>query len=135
MEPLTVDKWIYNTLSADAQLMALVTAVYSLPAPATAVLPYVVFQEQTSDDLQGVGAHRIGIRGNWLVRGVAKTSTWSGNIDTIANRIDTLLQAGYGNAGDGVVWACVRIRPFRLIENVTSGQFRHNGGQYLIWAT
>jgi hypothetical protein len=135
MEPLTVDRWLYNTLTADAELMALVTGVYSLPAPSSAVLPYVVYQEQASADIRGVGPHRIGISGTWLVRGVAKTSSWAGVIDDIAERVDTLLQAGSGSAQGGVIWACVRERPFRLVENVTSGQFRHNGGQYRIWAT
>lgn len=135
MEVVTVDRWLYARLTGDATLMALVTGVYSLPAPATAVLPFVLMQEQASSDIRGVGPARIGITGTWLVRGVAETTAWTGTLETIANRIDYLLQAASGTATGGVVWACVRERPFRLIENVQSGQYRHAGGLYTIWAT
>ena len=135
MEPLSVDRWLYAKLTGDTTLMALITGVYTLPAPASAVLPFVLIQEQASSDIRGVGPARIGITGTWLVRGVAQTVSWAGNLETIANRIDVLLQAASGTVSGGVVWACVRERPFRLIETVQSGTFRHQGGQYRIWAT
>ena len=134
-ELYAVDKWLYTMLSSDTTLMSLATGIYTFPVPTTAVLPYVVYQEQTPIDIQGVGAARIGITGLWLVRGVARATSWGGTLDAIADRIDEVLQAKAGSNIDGVIWACGRERPFRLIENVTTGQYRHAGGQYRIWAT
>jgi hypothetical protein len=134
-EQYAVDKWLYTMLSSDAALMSLATGVYTFPVPTTAVLPYVVYQDQPAIDIQGVGAARIGITGLWLVRGVARATSWGGTLDQIATRLDEVLQAASGSNVDGEIWACVRERPFRLIEPVTTGQYRHAGGQYRIWAT
>lgn len=134
-ESVVVDRWIYGKLFNDATLMTLVTGVYSSPVPPGKLLPYVVLQEQTTRDIRGVGPSRIGIGGTWLVRAVMETPSWGGSLETIANRIDVLLQAASGSATGGVVWACVRERPFRLVESTQNGQYRHLGGIYQIWAT
>lgn len=134
-EGVIVDRWLYGRLTGDATLMGLITGVYSLPVLAGKAPPYVVMQEQTVRDIRGVGPARIGIGGTWLVRGVAETASWGGTLEQIANRIDVLLQAASGTTTGGVVWACVRERPFRLVENTSNGQYRHLGGIYQIWAT
>ncbi len=134
-EGAVVDRWLYGKLFGDATLMALITGVYSYPAPVGKPLPYVVFQEQAVRDVRGVGPARIGIDGTWLVRGVAETTSFGGTLEQIANRIDVLLQAASGSASGGVVWACARVRAFRMVESTANGQYRHMGGIYQIWAT
>lgn len=135
METLTVDKWLYDTLSGDDALMALVESVHAWPVPQSSVLPYVLYQEQTSRDVQGMGPARLWITGPWLVRIVAETRSWLGDLEAAANRVDVLLQAQGGSTdGGGRVFVCVREAPFRLVEQVASRQFRHLGGVYRIMA-
>lgn len=134
-EGVIVDRWLYARLTGDATLMGLVTGVYAMPVPPGKALPYVVFQEQSTRDIRGVGPARIGVDGTWLVRGVAETAGYGGALEQIADRIDVLLQASSGTVSGGMVWACVRQRPFRLVESTQNGQYRHMGGIYQILAT
>lgn len=134
METLTADRWLYNTLHGDAALMGLVEDVYTWPVPQGAALPYVLFQEQSARDVMGMGPHRIWSTGTWLVRAVAETATWGGDLEAAANRIDALLQAKGGVVVGGQVFVCVREQPFRLVENANSRSYRHLGGIYRIMA-
>lgn len=135
MEPLTVDRWLYNTLHGDATLMGLVTDVHTWPVPQEAALPYVLFQEQLPPrDVQGMGAARLWGVGTWLVRAVAETERWGGALEQAALRIDALLQAQGGTVSSGQVFVCVREQPFRLVENANSRQYRHSGGIYRVMA-
>jgi hypothetical protein len=114
--------------------MALVTDVHTWPVPQGAELPYVLFQEQTARDVQGMGATRLWITGPWIVRAVMETATYDGDLEAAAKRIDTLLQAQGGTVSGGTVFVCVREHPFRLVESAQSRQFRHLGGIYRIMA-
>lgn len=134
METLTVDRWLYSTLTGDAALMALVTGVHTWPVPQGAPLPYALFQEQASRDVQGMGPARLWVTGPWLVRAVFETRSWGGALEQVANRIDALLQAQGGVVAGGQVFVCVREQPFRLVETVQSREFRHLGGIYRVMA-
>lgn len=133
METITVDTWLTSVLKADTTLMALVPNVYSFPGT-NLTYPSVVFQEQSVVDVRGVGPSRIMIDGLWLVRGIVETTTFLGLSESIANRIDFLLQAKKGTIPSGSIWGCARVRPFRLVETVLSRQYRHLGGIYRIYA-
>lgn len=134
METITADRWIYSLLHNDATLAALVTGVYTWPAPETGVLPYVLFQEQAATDLRQIGPARVWVNGLWLVRVVAEARGWGGAIETAANRVDALLHGAAGSvAGSGTVWGCVREQPFRLVEPGQGGRIRHLGGIYRIF--
>jgi hypothetical protein len=135
MSELTAaDRWIYGVLSADAQLTAKVgNRIYSESAPQTAPLPYVVFSQQASYDLMGVGPLRIWANAIFLIRGIAETTSYGGDLGIIVNRIDAVLHAQSGSNVDGVVVAAVRERPFRLAEMSNGRNFRHEGGQYRMW--
>lgn len=133
METVTADRWLYATLTGDVTLMGLVTGVYTWPVPPTALLPYVLYQEQTATDVQPLGGSRIMVNGLWLVRVVADAYNWT-SMEPIANRIDVLLQGKGGSVAQGNVWACVRERPFRMIEETSQrGQYRHLGGVYRLF--
>jgi hypothetical protein len=133
VETVTADRWITARLRNDATLMGLVTKVHQWPVPANAVLPYVLFQEQSAVDLEVLGGERVWVDGLWLVRAVAETRDWGGALEQAANRIDALLHKAAGPATGGNVWACRRVRPFRLTEDRESGQFRHLGGLYRLY--
>lgn len=131
-EVITAEKWLVQSLKADATLMGLVTNVYTYPIPLSAVLPYVLISEQASNDLMAMGAYRTWVDGIWIVRAIFETSSWAGNLETAANRIDTVLHGKEGSLVGGNIWACVREAPFRLTENNGGQQLRHLGGQYRI---
>lgn len=130
----TAESWLYSKLHGDATLLALVPGgVYTWPVPANISGAFVLYQMQSGMDIRGNGPGRIGVNGLWLVRAVFEALSFGGNLQTAANRIDTLLQAASGTATGGVVWACVREEPFQLVEVADGRQFRHLGGTYRIW--
>ena len=135
-EIVTAETWLYTKLHGDATLLALVPGgVYTWPVPTTVTGAYVLYQMQSGVDIRGVGPSRLGVNGLWLVRVVAETLSFGGNLLTAADRIDVLLQAASGTVTAGVVWACVREEPFQLVETKDGRQWRHLGGQYRVFVT
>lgn len=133
-ETVTAETWLYTKLHGDSTLLASVPGgVHTWPAPANASGAYVLYQMQSGVDIRGVGPTRIGVSGLWLVRVVAETQSYTGNLLTAANRIDVLLHAASGTATGGTVWACVREQPFQLPETKDGRQWRHLGGIYRLW--
>ena len=136
-EPWVADSWLYAVLSGDATLAGLVAArIYAHNNPnRTPVFPYVLFQLQGNGaDVRGVGPTRIMAPMVYLVRGIGEGNSFGGNLTTIADRIDTLLQAASGTAAGGVVLSCVREQPFALPEVAGDGrQYRHLGGIYRLF--
>lgn len=129
-EVVTADKWLVQTLKTDATLMGLVTNVYTHPVQPGAQLPYVLLTEQSVGDLMALGAHRVWVNGLWVVRAIFESSSWAGNLEIAANRIDAVLHAKSGSVTGGNVWACVREQPFRLAEDNSGQSIRHLGGIY-----
>jgi len=135
LEPSVIAKWIYGTLTGDAALAAIVgTRVYEDVAPQGAAMPYIVFQMQSpGNDLNALGSRRVIATPLYVIRGIAQTASYTGNLATIAERIDVLLHGQQQRVGtnDGYVW-CYRERPFRLAEVRDGIQYRHSGGVYRI---
>ncbi len=132
----SIDQWIYTTLKADAPLTALIGGavtprIFADIAPQTTpavVLPYVLYQMQAATDLTVIGAVRVWSNCLYLVRGVAETTSWGGNLETISNRIEIALHAKSGSNASGVIYSAVRESPFRLPEIAADGkQYRHAG--------
>lgn len=127
-ETARVRSWLYQTITTDATLLALTPTIgdrlYNGVAPAEAAYPFGVFQLLSGgNDLLGVGAVRIWADTLWLIKVVQKSKNGSvpatGSIEPIVNRIDALLHAQSGTVTNGVIWECVRERPFELptVEN------------------
>lgn len=133
-EIVTAERWLYGKLKNDATLTGLASGgVYTWPVPAGITLPYVLYQNQTGTDIRGTGATRIGVNGLWIVRAIAETYSFGGNLQSAADRIDALLHGKASAVTGGVVWACVRTEPFQLVEMADGRQFRHLGGIYRIY--
>lgn len=133
-ETLVVEEWLYTVLSGDAVLSAAVGGrIYGYVAPTGAALPYVIYQQQAGRDIAGVGPARIMSTFSYIVKCVAKGNSFAG-IEVAANRIDAVLQAASGSNVRGTVIACVREAPFALVESTDTGQYRHLGGSYRLWA-
>ena len=131
-ETLTAEQWIYDVLTDDATLAALITGVYSYVAPDTATDPFVVFSyANDGEDEQGVGGVRLYSVMRYTIRAVAMCETFS-SLATIADQIDTLLHGKFaaGPSG-GVIVECIRLRPFAAVEVLEGGiQYRQLGGVY-----
>lgn len=130
-EVVSAETWIFGILNSDSTLRALVSGISSYPAPRDTRFPYIVYQFISGQDVRGTGPSRVGVSGEWLVRAVAETSSFAGNLQLIADRIDNLLHAASGQS----VWACVRLRPFQFVEHISGRQIRHLGGFYRIWVS
>lgn len=131
-ETTRADEWIRSVLVADTTVAGAVSGVFGDLAPEGATFPYVLFQFQGGADVRGSGPTRIMVSGLWVVRAVAQQSTYLGVLQTVADRVDVLMQATSGAAGsDGQVFSSVREQPFRMTEVLDGGeQVRHLGGIY-----
>ena len=136
-ETFVADSWLYAVLSGDAQLVALATGgIYGHSNPnKTPTFPFVLFGLQGAGmDVRGVGPARVMAPMVYLVRGISEGNSFGGNLKSIADRIDALLQAASGSAAGGLVLVCVREQPFVLPETGPDGrQYRHLGGIYRLF--
>jgi hypothetical protein len=123
-------QWLYETLTGDSQLQQLVgDRVYRFVAPPRAEMPYIVFQFQAGRDVEVVGATRILSQIVCVVRVVGLATAYA-TLKTIADRVDAVLQAASGEAGDGYVYACTREAPLDFPEADGMQLYQHVGGQY-----
>jgi hypothetical protein len=131
MEAITAERWLYQVLTGDTELTGLVgDRVYGSIAPREAAFPYVIYQVQAGADVRGVGPARIMTDLVVVVKVVGRAQTFEG-LETIANRIDGLLQ---GVRGSGGVLGAVRLQPLSMVEVTDEIQYRHLGGIYQIYA-
>lgn len=132
--------WIWGLLANDATLNALIGAgsaarIYNGVAPAQTTFPYVVMQLLSGgNDLLGLGGVRIWADALWLIKAVTR-GTSSGPVEPVANRIDALLHAASGTVTNGVIWVCVRERPFELSTIEDGVNYLQLGGEYRIKAS
>lgn len=143
-EPVAADQWIYSTLKADATLTALIGGstsprIYNeqVPQNGTPIWPCVIYNMQSAVNVMIVGPRQFWASMLFLVRGVHETSSYGGNLLTIAERIDTALHATPNGATNayGIVWSCVLEQPFRLPEVRDGRNFRHAGAIFRIYAS
>jgi Protein of unknown function (DUF3168) len=128
----TAERWLYEALSGDSALTALVDdRIFEELGPAGSAYPFVTIQYLAAEDAVTVGANRVWVRAIYRVRATAKTDSFrDAGLRAAADRIDAVLHRGQGEVtGEGGVWACVRERPFRLREP----GFRHLGAEYRLY--
>lgn len=138
LESLAVDQFMYSKLAADSTLLAALAAgtssLYAEIAPQGASFPFVLWGTLSAEDDEYANNDRIWCNCVVVVRGLAMQESFAGALKTIATRIDTVLHKQSGVATDGQVYACVRIRPFRMVETLPGGeQVRHLGGVYRLY--
>lgn len=133
-ETLVAEAWLQSVLNGDSTLNTAVGGrIYSYVAPPGATFPHVIYQNQAARDVRGNGPQRIMANMLYTVKVIGETTSFA-SIEAAANRIDAVLQAVSGSTVRGVVVACVREQPFSLVESTPSGQYRHLGGVYRLWA-
>lgn len=131
----TIDKWIYQTLSADAALTAIVgNRIYTELAPQLVDQPMVIYHQQSpSTDLMEVGQRRVWTQGRWMVKLVGRTQSFV-DLYSAFDRIETLLHRADGVVGSGNVLAVTREQIVKYVELSDGIQWRHFGGIYNIIA-
>lgn len=134
VEVTRVDQWLYETLSGDPTLSALVGGrIYSYLAPPTAALPFVLFAHQAGRDVRIVGGRRVLVDMVYQVKAVGSGGSFQ-PLKSIADRLDALLQGASGSVVDGVVYMCVREQPLAYVEVEKGVEYRHLGGFWRIIA-
>lgn len=133
MEELTVNRWIFQTLSNDEAIRAVVgERVFDTIAPNNAEYPIIVFSSSSPRDVRGVRVRAMSTF-SYTVKVIDKAKTYSG-IEALAEAIDKALELKSGPAAGGVILSCHRETPFSYIESVDGLEFRHLGGLYFIAA-
>lgn len=134
IESLVADEWLYETLTGDATLMALVQGVYDSIVPQNVALSatVVLFSFQSSRDAFGVGSHRVMADNAYLVRAVAQTASYA-TVQAAADRIDALLhRINNQTLNNGQMISAWRESIFKAAEVEQGIHYRHLGGIYRI---
>lgn len=131
---LTADRFIYNILTADATLTTAVGArIYSEVAPEGTASPWIVYQCQTpeSRSIVGLGGVVIMIDEVYTVRAICQGNNYS-TIETIANRIITLLHHKHGAVTSGYALACELMGTVKYPTVEDGIPYRHLGAMFRI---
>lgn len=121
------ETWIYNRLTSDPELVALVgDNIYQQAIDDEAQDPYpaVLFAFQSGADVRGNGPRRYLTDVVYVVKVIGRGSVAS--LRTIAGRIDAALNA----QGSGDVAMCVRTQPLYFPEREGDTVYQHLGGYY-----
>lgn len=139
-ETTRVDAWLFDLLTNDAPLTALVgdaePRIFADSVPQGEAFPAVVYQLQGGTDVRtATRDSRVMINGLWVVKAIGQTDTFA-DLAPIADRIDDLLEQSTGGpaGSDGAVFTATRESPFRLPEPDEGVGFKHLGGMYRIYA-
>lgn len=125
-------KWIYNTLTANNALVALVThgGEIGLYADFARKLPCVVYQTYSiKDDTMAIGGYRVKSNIQFTVKAIDRAEN-TVLVEQIAALIDDSLHRKSGILQEGTVISCVRRLPFNFIEKNPESTYQHLGGIY-----
>ncbi len=126
------ERYLYLNLTTDATIAGIVgNRVYSHVAPATVTTyPLIVFQKLASlDDTHGNASHIIWSRMVYLVKAITEGDSAT-SLQTLVDRMMTVLHATHGATPDARVDYCVRKRPFRMVTQENNRNFQHLGGEF-----
>ncbi len=135
-----VRRWLYGVLAGDATLVSLLGGphIYHALAPEGAPYPHVVFLRLGQlDDLTALGEVRIWTEGRWQVKGVIRGSATRGSpnaLQSVADRLEALLQAASGTQSGAVILDCHRAAPWE--RTYVDGGVRYDelGAEWVIRA-
>lgn len=131
--------FIATTLKNDATLLGLfpqvAARIFDRPAPQGTAYPLIRMEILSGgNDLIVLGGARVWSSPLILVY-VATDKPSTGAIEEIADRMDTLLHRAGGTVTRGVIWDCIRERPFDGPDTSTVPSVSRLGGEYRIKVT
>lgn len=134
-ETVRAERWLFSRLSGDGGAGGLNTLVggriYAYVAPQGVQSPLVVYSYQSGYDVRGVGPTRVMASLLYQIKAVGVgTTPQLLALQSVADRIDWLLQAASGTVADGRVLVCVREGGVSYIETDNSVVYTHLGGLY-----
>lgn len=135
-EVARAERWLYTILSQDGTVSGIVAGrIFAFAAPQTiSTWPIVVYTMLSGgEDVRGTGATRIMAAPLFLVKAITQGASLAA-LQTLVDRIDTLLHGQKGGTADATIQYCVRERPFRLatVEEPGNTLYQHLGGEYRI---
>lgn len=137
VESLRADTFIVERLKADAALTAKVAGrIYADVAPQSAFYPFIVFSEVSNFESLAAGGDKVMARPLYQVKVLDRSTSWQGDIRTVADRVDAVLHKSAGAAGtDGYMVGILREATFRTVEvNPDNGeQYRTLILQFRAW--
>jgi hypothetical protein len=137
-----INDWIDDTLTTDVTLQNLVGAarvaagqwVFEDYLPDEAPFPSIVYQNQSSVTVRGVGPVVIMEDTLYIVKVIAQVSSYN-PLRAIANRIEFLVADRHNIIRpDGEILGTAKDAPFQLPEVDAGRQYRHLGGIFRIQA-
>jgi len=126
--------WIESTLKTDATVSGYVgDRVYEGVGPDDCEYPFIVYQNQSADDVRGVGTTTICADTMWLVKAIAESAP--DRLAPVAAAITDALTLSDGIAiTGGSILSSVREQPFFMGEVDGSHVYNHLGGTFAISA-
>lgn len=124
-------RFIFSQLTGHAPLMALVSGVFESEAPQQQGFPYVIFEYQSSEDLNAIPPDiRIFTRPIYLIKVVTRSDSYQSGA-AIADQIEAAILKKSGVV-DGIIQVMgeFRISPVRYSEDFQGIRYNHIGGLY-----
>lgn len=133
-EPTRAETWLYTQLSSDPTISGIVgTRIFADVAPQEVTdYPMIVLKYLSAQpDLYGNGPTVIWSRMTYIVVGLTEGRSAKA-LQTLADRIGTVLHTGRGGVTGAEVDYCVRRRPFRLTTVENNRTFQQLGYEFEI---
>lgn len=138
VESEIIIEFIYDMLTTDASLSSetdITKRVVEGVAPQETIEPFISVQGQDYFDVMGMGARRIMVDDEYLIRAIDQSESFNSTLTKFARRIDTALHDVSGTTNSGTVFSLTRQREFRLTEIDDQGvMHKHLGGFYRVLA-
>lgn len=128
-----VDQWIYERLTGDSALTAIVgTKVFVDNAPQGTAFPFVVFSLEYAADVVSHNHTRIMVESLWRIRVNKASESYDNEMQAVADRIDVLFDRTSGTAGGAAIFSSVRDEPYKRPLIDEGKQYRALGGLYRV---
>jgi Protein of unknown function (DUF3168) len=138
-ETALADHWVREQLTGSSVVTGYVgTGIYMGQAPDEAEYPFIVYNNQSAEDLRVVGHQRVWTDTVYNVRAIANTADFDVlspialAIEQALHDIGTTVVLDEDGEEIGVMYESYKQRPFRMFEMVEGYPFAHLGGVYRI---
>jgi hypothetical protein len=130
-ETTRAERWIRTILLSDPTIAGIVGArVYAEVAPSGATEPFVVMQFLGSPDaIYGNDNTIIWQKLAYIVKAITKGNS-SSSLQTLVDRINTVLHAQRGGTADAAIDYCIRRKPFKMVDPQGHDLYQHLGSEF-----
>jgi hypothetical protein len=125
------ERFIYGRLASDATVAGMVgTKIYSGTAPASATVPYITYSNDGGGSLVYGNASTIIWNKVFYLVQAWTTGNSVTSLQTLVDRMLTLLHAERGATGDFAIDYCLFRRDFRMEEVENTTKYQRLGGVF-----